>query len=103
MKALIAHDLMFHADDIAIASSFQPYDADSVRPEAVSRFEPWAEDDAPTPTPSFRGGAGASPTQAGQGGSSVTIRRRRSPPATPGRDARRAARRQPRIDDAGAG
>ncbi|MFO1114855.1 MAG: cell wall hydrolase [Beijerinckiaceae bacterium] len=93
VKALIAHDLMFHADDIAIASSFQPYDADSSGPEAVSRFEPWAEDDAPTPTPSFRGGAGASPTQAGQGGSSVTIR----PAAIAARNAQGATPAVPRA------
>ncbi|MDE2365072.1 MAG: cell wall hydrolase [Hyphomicrobiales bacterium] len=71
-KALVVRDLMFNADDNTIASAFQSYDAHESGPDSVAKFEPWDEDDAPTPTAAVHAASpGASPSQ---GGSSITFR-----------------------------
>ena len=75
LKAYIANDLIFRTDNMSIASSFAPFDGDSGGPAAVSAFEPWAEDEAPTTALSPTSRADASPTTAAaQGGSVITYR-----------------------------
>jgi spore germination cell wall hydrolase CwlJ-like protein len=90
VKSLVAHDLLFHADENTIASAFQPYNAEMAGPDSVAKFEPWDEDDAPTPTPSNRS-AGASPGQGASG--SMTIR----PAAIAARNAQGATPAVPRA------
>ncbi len=89
VKQLIANDLVFHADENAIASTFQPFESDAGGPDAVAKFEPWSEDDAPATTTPI-GNAGASPTQ---GGSVITIR----PAAIAARNAQGATPALPRA------
>lgn len=92
IKAMVARDLMFNADENTIASTFQPHDPASSGPEAVSKFEPWADEDAPTMTPSTRGAPSASASP-GQPGASVTIR----PAAIAARNAQGATPAVPRA------
>ncbi len=61
LKAYVANDLIFRADDNSIASSFAPLDGDAGGPDAVARFEPWAEDETPTSTVSPASRSDASP------------------------------------------
>ena len=89
VKQLIANDLVFHADENAVASTFQPFESDAGGPDAVAKFEPWDEDEAPATTAPI-GNAGASPTQ---GGSVITIR----PAAIAARNAQGATPALPRA------
>lgn len=75
LKAYIASDLMFRADDISIASSFAPFEGDAGGPAAVAAFEPWAEDETPTPaTVSPASRSDASPGAGTGGTASIAYR-----------------------------
>jgi spore germination cell wall hydrolase CwlJ-like protein len=70
----IARNLLFRVDETSIASTFAPFDPAQGGPDAVSKFEPWGEDEAPISDPTTSPGgrqAGASPQG---GGSSITYR-----------------------------
>ena len=70
LEKFIASELMFHVDGNLVASTFQPFDGEAGGPDAVSKFEPWDADEAPTTT-SAPHGPSASPMQ---GGSVITVR-----------------------------
>jgi spore germination cell wall hydrolase CwlJ-like protein len=93
LRDFVAKDLMFHADENGVASSFQPYDGEAASgPDAVARFEPWAEDETPTTTTTTRS-ATTSPTQ----GSVITVR----PAAIAARNAQGATPAVPRANALG--
>jgi spore germination cell wall hydrolase CwlJ-like protein len=66
----MASDAAFHIDEWSPTSTFAPADGDAGGPDAVSQFEPWADEDVPTSSPPAAG----SSTSPSQGASVVTMR-----------------------------